>query len=356
MFRVLLLSTAALVLAAQTPATEGAKAASKPAAAPAPVKVDKILATIGKTAIRESEFDLFLAISLNDQERMTMQFMPGSRDQYLTKFLEFKALEAKARKAGFQKKPEHAKKLAMMEMQLLITDLMERDGAGLQAQIKVTDADVKAYFDKHPEKFKTPENFSARHILVATKAMSGEKVPTDEEAKVKIAKVQAELAAGKTFDAAAKEYSDDPGSKDKGGLYENMAFGSFVPEFEQAVRAQAAGKVGEPVKSQYGYHLILVEKINPAVQQPFETAKEAATKQATTERQEQVMKAYMEAAKKEVSLQVLYVSKPVTGVKAKAKPAAAPETVAAPAPAAAPEVATAPAPAATPAPAPKVAQ
>ena len=319
MLRVLLLSATAMVLAAQTPAAAPAKVGAKPA-----VKADKILATIGKTAIRESEFELFLAISLNDQERMTMQFMPGARDQYLTRFMEFKALEAKARKAGFQKAPGHARKLAMMEMQLLITALMDRDGAGLQAQIKVSDADVKAFFDQHPEKFRTPESFSARHLLVATKAMNGEKVPTDDEAKAKIVKIQGELAAGKTFEAAVKEYSDDPGSKDKGGLYENTPFGSFVPEFEQAVRAQAAGKVGEPVTSQFGYHLILVEKITPAVQQTFEAAKEAATKQATTERQEHVMKAYMEAAKKEVGFQALYTSKPVTGVKAAAAEAVAP--------------------------------
>jgi parvulin-like peptidyl-prolyl isomerase len=312
MFRSLLFSAATLALAAQNPTSEGAKApepavieavpaapATASPALPAP-KGGKVLATIGKTVIREPEFELFLAISLNEQERMTMQFMPGSREQYLTRFLEFKALEAKARKAGFQKKEAHAKKLRMMDMQLLITDLMDRDGPGLQAQIKVSDADVKAYFDKHPEKFRTPESFTARHILVATKAMGTEKVATEDEAKDTIAKIKTELAAGKTFEAAAKEYSADPGSKDKGGLYENTPFGSFVPEFETAVRAQTIGKVGEPVKSQYGYHLILVEKITPAVQETFEAAKEAATKLATTERQEQVMHAYMDAAKKEV--------------------------------------------------------
>ena len=306
MFRSLIFSAAALALAAQTPAPEPAKPAqAKPEVKAAAPKVDKILATIGKTAIRESEFELFLAISLNEQERMTMQFMPGSRDQYLKRFLEFKALEAKARKAGFQKSPDHAKKLALMDMQLLITALMDRDGPALQGKLKVSDADVKAYYDAHLDKFKTPESFNARHILILTKAMGAEKVSTDEEAKAKIVKIQAELAAGKAFDAAAKEYSEDPGSKDKGGLYENTAFGSFVPEFEQAVRAQTPGKVGEPVKSTYGYHLILVEKINPATQQTFEAAKEAVTKQVTTDRQEQVMKTYMDAAKKEVGFQQL---------------------------------------------------
>jgi len=305
-----LLCSAALTLAAQNPTAEGAKpatpapahaAAGEKAKAAAP-KADKVLGTIGKTAIHESEFELFLNISLNDQERMTMQFMPGAREQYLNRFLEFKTLEAKARKAGMARTPDHARKARLMEMQLLITALMDRDGGGLQAQIKVSDDDVKAFFDQHPDQFRIPESFSARHILVATKALGDDKgkALTDDEAKARIAKIQAELAAGKTFDAAAKEYSDDPGSKDKGGLYENTPFGSFVPEFEKAVREQPLGKVGAPVPSTYGYHLILVEKLTPAAQETFEAAKEKAGKLATKARQEQVMKAYMDAAKVEV--------------------------------------------------------
>jgi len=98
---------------------------------------------------------------------------------------------------------------------------------------------------------------------------------------------------------AAKEYSDDPGSKDKGGLYEDTAFGKFVPEFDKAVRAQELGKVGEPVKSMHGYHLIQVEKLTPATPQTFEAAKEAAKQQATAERQESVMTNYMNEAKQE---------------------------------------------------------
>ena len=320
-----LLCSAALTLAAQTPSADTAKPATPaPAAAKAPAKaaapkVDKILATIGKTPIRESEFELFLNVSLNDQERMTMQFMPGAREQYLTHFLEFKTLEAKARKAGMAKTPEHARKLRLMEMQLLITALMDRDGGALQAQIKVSDDDVKAFFDQHPDQFKIPESFTARHILVATKALGDDKAKalTDDQAKAKIAKIQAELAAGKTFEAAAKEYSDDPGSKDKGGLYENTPFGSFVPEFEKAVREQTVGKVGAPVPSTYGYHLILVEKITPAAQETFEAAKENATKLATKARQEKVMKAYMDKAKQEVGFAAAASAHPAAPVVAK---------------------------------------
>jgi parvulin-like peptidyl-prolyl isomerase len=332
MLRSLILSAAALTLASQAPAPEASKApkapkaavasAKKPAAdkAAAQPKEDKILATIGKEVVRESDFDLFLSISLNDQQRMQLQFMPGGKDQYLTRFLEFKVLAAKARKDGFQNHADYKKKLAMMDMQLLITALMERDGPPLQAKLALKDEEIKAYFDKHPDQFKAPETFNARHILVAVakpkppadpkdaaKPAEPEQGLSDEAAKAKVAKIQAELAAGKTFDAAAKEYSEDPGSKDKGGLYESVPFGSFVPEFEAAVRTQPLGKVGAPVKTNFGYHLIQVEKVNPASTLTFEAAKESARKLATDERQkthpeiqEKVMQDYMNTLKAEL--------------------------------------------------------
>ena len=308
MLRSVILTTATLVLAAQTPAPEAAapaaktaKAAPKGAAKTAPkAAADTVLATIGKEVIRESDFELFLNTTLNDQQRMQLQFIDGAKEQYLNRFLEFKALAAKARKEGLQNQPGHAKKLAIMDMQLLIQALMERDGPALQAKLAVKDDEVKAYFDAHPDKFKTPETFTARHILIDTQAKGDQKALTDDEAKAKAAKVLGEIKAGKTFDAAAKEYSDDPGSKEKGGLYEDTAFGKFVPEFDQAVRSQPIGKVGEPVKTMYGYHLIEVEKISPAAAQTFEQSKDAAKEQAVAERQEAVMAGYMDGVKKEV--------------------------------------------------------
>jgi peptidyl-prolyl cis-trans isomerase C len=313
MLRSVILASATLAMAAQTPAPEAPKeavvtaapaaantpAAPKAKAAPKP-PADPVLATIGKEVIRESDFELFLDITMTDQQRMQLQFIEGARAQYLTRFLEFKALAAKARQEGLQKRPDHAKKLAVMDMQLLIQALMDKDGPALQVKLNLKDEDVKAYFDAHPDKFRTPESFSARHILIGTRASGDKKALTDTEAKAKADKVLAEIKAGKSFDAAAKEYSDDPGSKDKGGLYEDTAFGKFVPEFDQAVRSQPIGKVGDPVKTMYGYHLIEVEKITPAVAQTFDAVKDAAKEQATAERQEQVMQAYIGQVKKEV--------------------------------------------------------
>ncbi len=297
MLRSLVCTTFSLVLAAQAPAPK----APAPKAPAAPAKEDKVLATLGTSVVRESDFELFLNVSLPEQQRAQVMMMPGAREQYLKRFLDYKILAAKARKEGIAKGPDFAKKMQLMEMQVLIQSLFDRDGAALKDKSAVKDEDVKAFFDKHPEKFMTPESFNARHILVSTRAQGAEKARTDDEAKARIKEIQDALKAGKSFEELAKTYSDDPGSKDKGGLYDNMPFGRFVPEFDKAVRDQKVGEVGEPVKSMHGYHLIKVDKITPAVPQTFEAAKESAKQQATTDRQEKVMNEYMDAARKEVA-------------------------------------------------------
>ena len=132
---------------------------------------------------------------------------------------------------------------------------------------------MKAYYDKHPDRFKQPDLVSVRHILVTVKQGEGKQGLSEVEAKARIAKIQAELKKGAKFEALAKKYSDDPGSKENGGLYADADPSGWVPEFGAAARTQPVGKVGAPVKTTYGYHLIKVESRKPSRQVPFEEAK-----------------------------------------------------------------------------------
>lgn len=107
----------------------------------------------------------------------------------------------------------------------------------LSKKLEVTDEEVKKYIADHPEL-----------------TNSAEKLKKAEEV---LKKVQ----AGEDFAALAKEYSEDPGSKENGGLYENIAKGQFAPEFEAAALALEPGKVADKViKTDFGYHIIKLEK------------------------------------------------------------------------------------------------
>ncbi len=117
--------------------------------------------------------------------------------------------------------------------------------------VKVSDAQISAYFAKNHAAFDKPAQVEARHILVPDLATAN--------------KIEAQLKAGAKFSALAKQYSMDPGSKDKGGELGWFRRGQMVPAFDQAAFSLPIGKISAPVKSPFGYHIIQVEKRQPGV-------------------------------------------------------------------------------------------
>ncbi|MEB1807391.1 MAG: peptidyl-prolyl cis-trans isomerase [Bacillaceae bacterium] len=85
---------------------------------------------------------------------------------------------------------------------------------------------------------------------------------TDEEAKAIAIDLYQQLIVGADFENFAKEYSEDQGSRDNGGLYVDVPVSQWVPEFKQATLEQEIGKIGVPFKTDFGYHIIRVEKRN----------------------------------------------------------------------------------------------
>lgn len=115
--------------------------------------------------------------------------------------------------------------------------------------INITEAQIKQYFQKNHAAYDKPPMARARHILVPTLALAQ--------------KVEADLKAGKDFAAEAKQYSTDPGSRDKGGELGWFRKGQMVPAFEQYAFSAPIGKISAPVKSPFGFHVIQVEARKP---------------------------------------------------------------------------------------------
>ncbi|HMK72514.1 MAG TPA: peptidylprolyl isomerase, partial [Myxococcaceae bacterium] len=126
---------------------------------------------------------------------------------------------------------------------------------------------VEAYYRENPTAYRTGEQVHARHILVA--------VPKDAPAaRVQAARDRAdalrrEILGGKAFADVARASSEDPGSKEHGGDLGWAERSAFVPEFTQAAFGLPPGQVSEPVRSPFGWHLILVEEKRPAVERPL---------------------------------------------------------------------------------------
>ena len=147
--------------------------------------------------------------------------------------------------------------------QLIIDKALGKD-------IHITDAQIKQYFDKNHAAFDKPEQVHARHVLVADLATAN--------------KVEADLKANKDFAAVAKQYSIDPGSKEKGGDLGFFRHGQMVPAFDQVAFSLPVNKISDPVKTQFGYHVIQVIEKQPAQKATLDSTKDRI---ATMLRQQQ---------------------------------------------------------------------
>ncbi|HEY2492346.1 MAG TPA: peptidylprolyl isomerase [Paenibacillus sp.] len=120
---------------------------------------------------------------------------------------------------------------------------------------KVTDADIKADYDANKQDYTLA---SLRHILISLADAEG-KERTKEEA-LKIAKdVKSQLDKGADFATLAKKYSEDPGSKEAGGLYKDTPVGTWVAAFKENALTLPLNKVSDPIETEYGYHIMTVE-------------------------------------------------------------------------------------------------
>jgi parvulin-like peptidyl-prolyl isomerase len=196
-----------------------------------------------------------------------------------------------------------------------------------------TPEEAKARFEKivaeHPEAARMPEEVRAAHILVMAKKDS---VTPEEDAAAlaKINSIRERALAGEDFGALAKEFSEDPGSKDNGGEY-TFGRGRMVPEFEKAAFEQEIGVVGEPVRTSYGYHILKVSKRTIGHDVTFEevekTIVEGLRREAVMEKIQAYVKSLRDAATIEI-VEKAVVSEPI----AIPVPAPAPEAPAEPAP------------------------
>ncbi len=149
-------------------------------------------------------------------------------------------------------------------------------------EVTVTDEEIKDYYELNPDEFKEPKTVEARHILFTT---GPDSTPEEIEEKKKKAEEVLEMARaeGADFGELAKEYSEGP-SKDRGGDLGAFTKDRMVKPFADKAFSMEAGEISEPVKTQFGWHIIKVEKVNEASEQSLEEAAEEIRKKLAQEK------------------------------------------------------------------------
>ena len=183
------------------------------------------------------------------------QLPPDLEQRVRDKLVMDEIMTQESERRGLAASPEYKQQMEQAR-QAVLTKLLTEDFAQKNG---VNDADVKGEYDKFKAQSAGTE-YRARHILVEK----------EDEAKALIAKIK----GGASFEDLAKKNSKDPGSGANGGDLDFAAPGSYVPEFSQAmVKLKKGEMTQEPVKTQFGYHIIKLDDTREAQFPPFDDVK-----------------------------------------------------------------------------------
>ena len=227
---------------------------------------NQVLAVVGGKQITNADVDTMIA-SMGQQGQAYMN--PQGKAMILEELIAQRLLLLDATRNLFEREPAFKEQLARLKDELLVNYAVGKVVSG----VRVTDDEAKQYFEEHAEQFMGEEQVSASHILV----------DSEDKANELLAKIN---AGEITFEDAARENSSCPSSQ-RGGSLGEFGHGQMVPEFDQACFAMEVGAISEPVKTQFGYHIIRLDAKNEAKPIPYEDIAEQIKQHMLAEKQRQ---------------------------------------------------------------------
>lgn len=213
---------------------------------------NKVLAVVNGKEITERNLEQMIAKIPN--ERQSYVRTEEGKSQLLEEMICFELIYNHGKDNKMEEEKDFIEQLEVIKKDLLTQYTISK----LLSEVTISEEEVEEYYNNNKERFKTEESIVAKHILVTTL----------EEAK----NVLEEIEKGMSFEEAAEKFSTCP-SKSSGGNLGTFGRGRMVPEFEKAAFELEVGVVSEPVKTQFGYHIIKVEHKNAPFIIPFNKMK-----------------------------------------------------------------------------------
>jgi len=244
---------------------------------------NKVLATVNGSEITEK-----------DIERSLLRFPKETQDHYKTEegkkqFLEqiinFELIYNYALESDMKKDPEYIEQVRLIEKDVLIQIGVKNIMAG----IDITEEEIQKYYESNSEMFKSEETASAKHILVDTLEQMQE--------------IKLEIVNGLSFEEAARKYSKCP-SAAQGGSLGSFTRGRMVPEFEKAAFELQVGEISEPVKTQFGYHLIQLDEKSTEDAKSLEESRHMIVKNILNQKQNEKYISSIEELKNKYKIEI----------------------------------------------------
>jgi peptidyl-prolyl cis-trans isomerase C len=247
-------------------------------------KEGKVLAEVNSGSITTGDFDRELK---NLPEYLkAMADTPQGRKEMLDTMVIRELILQQASKDGLDKGTEIEEKMQDLKKRLIVESFLKKK---VEVESKVSDEDMKKFYEQNKDKFKTGEQIKASHILVKT----------EKEAK----DILAQLKSGGKFEELAKKSSVDSSSA-KGGDLGWFGKGSMVPAFEKAALALKEGQISDVVKSDFGFHIIKLTGKRPAGIRPFEEVKEQIKGAIMPTKQQEVFQKIKDELKKTAKITI----------------------------------------------------
>jgi peptidyl-prolyl cis-trans isomerase C len=262
-------------------------------------ETNPVLGIAGDFVLREADLDRILASQPPDVQKR-LQDDPQLRASLVREILMKKAIVAKAKKAGFDRKPEIKEQLSYIFDNFISQEYLVKV---VTTGITVPEEELKKYYQEHEKDFILPEQVKVRHILIASlkEANTEEKVKAQNRAEA----VLRRLNKGEDFAKLASEFSEDQNSAAKGGELAPIISGKTnSEEFEKAAFALKTGQLSGIVTTSYGYHIIKMDERQEKRTAAFGEVRDFINTKLKAELEQKKAQEFMEQAGKDAGMEV----------------------------------------------------
>jgi peptidyl-prolyl cis-trans isomerase C len=228
---------------------------------------NKVLAVVNGREITQSELNA--AASRFPQDKRGFFMTEEGRKQLLEQMIAWELLSNYAVESGVEETEEFKIQLDEARRAILTQSAIQN----AISSVSINEEEIKEYYNENKEAFNEGEQVSARHILV--------------DSLDKAQEIVEKINDGMTFSDAARIFSSCP-SKEQGGSLGYFGRGMMVPEFEDAAFTLEKGVISQPVKTQFGYHIIVVDDKVDAEAKPFDEVSDLIRNQMLQEKQNNV--------------------------------------------------------------------
>jgi peptidyl-prolyl cis-trans isomerase C len=234
----------------------------------------QMLAEVGGDPISREEFLAAIA-ALRREGDLGLTLKTLTREghrEILDDLIEKRLYAAAARAEGVHKQPEVQKAIEQAVNEILAHRYLD----ARITNAAVSDAELRAYYDKNRTELVTPARVKARHIVVKTRAEAD--------------RVRKQITSGADFAKVAAEVSLEPSTREKGGELGWVPRGVMTRPFEDAIFALKVGQISEPIETPYGFHVVTIEEIQQPALPAFELVRDDIRTRILQQRREQLKK------------------------------------------------------------------